>query len=159
MAIRNSSPPKAGDHVAGAEVVAQPRRDLGQHRVPRGVAEGVVHGLEAVDVGDHHGEGAGGGAGGFLHALEVGERVAAVVEAGEVVRHREAEAVLHRGAQAVGIGLAAELGADADREFGGLEAHGEDVVRAEVERHGRAVAVALAVEDEDRGVAGGARGF
>ena len=54
--ITNSSPPKRATVSYGRTWLAQPRRDLGEHRVAGLVPEHVVHELEAVEVAIQHRE-------------------------------------------------------------------------------------------------------
>ena len=53
--ITNSSPPNRATVSYGRTWLAQPDRDLGEHRVAGFVAEHVVHELEAVEIAIEHG--------------------------------------------------------------------------------------------------------
>lgn len=91
--MTNSSP-QAGDHVAGADAVGQPGSGALQQRVAAGMAGGVVHALEAVQVEKEQRQFAALVARAFDGAFEVADEEAAVGQARErIVRGQVAQAL------------------------------------------------------------------
>ena len=53
--MANSSPPRRPDQVEIAHAFLQPRRNLFEQRIAGGMAERIVHVLEAVEIEPEHG--------------------------------------------------------------------------------------------------------
>ncbi len=88
---RNSSPPIRASKIGPAQVGRQSARHLDQHRIAGGMAPGIVHRFEAVEVDHHHGEPVRRYRGPFRDPLDLRERVAAVVQSGQRVDHRQTQ--------------------------------------------------------------------
>ena len=103
---------EAGEDVVGAQDVAQARAELGEHGVARVMAERVIELLEAVDVDDQESERLSACARAGQVRAELVAELAAVGEAGELVRRR----------LAAGLVEAADL-ADGERGAGHRREH------------------------------------
>ena len=89
------------------------------------------------------------------HPVEPPQGIAAVVKPRQAVGHCQFQPRFDRGAQAVRLGLAAQLHFDAHRQFPDVEGIVEDIARPQVERHSAPFGVALGQDHQHRRVTRG----
>lgn len=110
--------------------------DLGDDVIARAMAEGVIHLLEPVDIGNQNGEGTsvmGGLDGHFAHAAH---GIAAVVEACERICHGKAEIVAQEGSPVRGYAAACDHARQAQSHLGRGGRGGHRLVGAKIIGHG-----------------------
>ena len=139
----------ARDEVGGPEVLGEPVGDRHQNRIPDRVAVYVVDLFEMIEIGEQQRIGPALLGGPFGKPGEMRQHVAAVVEAGERIGHRRAQAVAHVVAQPVGGALAVDLLGQADQQLFGIEPAGQKVVRPEVQRAGGLAAMGRVGDVDD----------
>ena len=122
-------------HVDRAQIVAQAGGHIHQDRIAHGMAPGIVDGFEPIQVENHHGKGAAGLLRPFGNTRHMRHRIAAVVKPGQRVDHSGPQPIPHRGAQSVGLILAAQLGVQAQRHLTRVGARSDQVIGTEVQRH------------------------
>jgi hypothetical protein len=86
-------PADARQKIARPQVLAQAFGHLDQDRIAHGMAKAVIHRFELVNVGDQNGEDRPAGLGSLSNCLHPRQTIAAVVQPGERVNHREAQTV------------------------------------------------------------------
>ena len=133
---RTLEPADAGQQVAHPDRLRQAARHLDQHGVAGGMAPAVVHRLEAVQIDDHHGESGPFHPRSLGHSGQMVQRVAAVVQAGQVVADRHAQPVADRGAQPVRAALAPHHRVKAQGQFARVAGGVDHIVHAHVEGAG-----------------------
>jgi hypothetical protein len=113
------------------------------------VAVSIVDGLEAVEIGDHHRQGAPARFGALDQRVEMAVEIAAVVQAGQPVGDGHGDGFGDVGAQAVIVALAPHLGAQPGDQFLTVEGPHDIVVDAEFEGAGDALLLVAAGDQDD----------
>ena len=96
---------------------------------------GVVHAFETVEVQDHHGKAAPGVARARRDPVQMGQRIAAIVQSGQRVSDCQPQAMADRSSQRIGAALAVDVQADAQRGFLRVQRQGQQIAGADVQRH------------------------